>query len=67
MKCVDIGVSWCGRLAEMASVRVVRLDIHYPPTGGETGERTETYVFCINLSGLMTPEEKMAPADLAVP
>lgn len=26
-----------------------------------------TYVFCINLSGRMTPEEKMAPADLAVP
>lgn len=26
-----------------------------------------TYVFCIILSGLMSPDEKMAPADLAVP
>jgi hypothetical protein len=25
------------------------------------------YVFCISLSGRITPEEKMAPADLAVP
>jgi hypothetical protein len=39
---------------------------------GETGDGMErvlgwTYVFCINRSGRMTPEEKMAPDDLAVP
>lgn len=27
----------------------------------------ETHVFCIRRSGRMMPEEKMAPADLAVP
>lgn len=35
--------------------------------GNGGGDGWVTYVFCISRSGRMTPEEKMAPADLAVP
>jgi hypothetical protein len=30
-------------------------------------EKNEAYVFCISRSGRMTPDEKMAPLDFAVP
>lgn len=36
-------------------------------TEGGRWESAYTYVFCMSRSGRMIPDEKMAPADLAVP
>ena len=49
---------------EPKDVRIKKKGNIAPEKGG--GDMT-TYVFCIKRSGRMMPEEKMAPADLAVP
>jgi hypothetical protein len=42
--------------------RTIGFDVEF---GADFSEKT--YVFCISLSGRITPEEKIAPEDFAVP